>query len=171
MSSIENLSVLKKAPNIAIVGAVGVILAVAAYVALTLDNSGSVTSPVPSTFSVNGKTYVFTYTATNNAQRDAGLMNKRVTNTTIMLFAFPSMGTYQFWMYDTNTSLDMIWITATGSTGRVVYVYADAQPCLTPVPISCPTYGSSSPANYVIEAKAGFAEANGIVVGTQLQFT
>jgi uncharacterized membrane protein (UPF0127 family) len=70
-------------------------------------------------------------------------------------------------MSNTNTSLDIIWINATGSTGRVVYVHADTRPCAS----SCPTYYPSSPANYVIEAKAGFAEANGIEVGTQIQFS
>ena len=133
-----------------------------------ISNSGSVTSPVPSTFAVNGKTYTFTYVATDDAQRAAGLMNKRVTNTTTMLFAFPSMGIYQFWMYDTNTSLDMIWISASGNTGTVVYVYQNAQPCYSQS--TCPVYGPSLQANYVIESKAGFAKANGIEVGTAVQF-
>jgi uncharacterized membrane protein (UPF0127 family) len=130
-----------------------------------------VTSPVPTTFTANGKTYAFTYKATNDAQREAGFTNKQVTDATTTLFAFPAMGTYQFWMYDTSTSLDMIWISAIGNTGRVVYVYADAQPCHSLISISCPAYGPSSPANYVIEAKAGFAEAHVIEVGTQIQFS
>lgn len=125
------------------------------------------TSLVPSTFTVNGKSYAFTYTATSDAQRAAGLTNKQVTNATTMLFVFPVMGAYGFWMSNTNTSLDMIWINATGGTGQVVYVHVDAQPCAS----SCPTYYPSSPANYVIEAKAGFAEANGIEIGTQIMFS
>jgi len=162
------MSLLRNPRILIIVGLTAIILVIAAYVVLMLGNSGSVTSPVPSTFTVNGRTYAFTYTATDNAQRAAGLMNRKVSNTTTMLFAFPSMGTYQFWMYDTNTSLDMIWISATGNTGSVVYVYTDAQPCYSQ--ISCPTYGPTSPANYVIEAMAGFAKMNDIVIGTQIQF-
>jgi uncharacterized membrane protein (UPF0127 family) len=162
------MSLLRNPRNLIAIGLLALLLAIAAYA--TLGMPGSVASPVPSTFTVNGKTYAFTYVATDNAQRAAGLMNKRVTNTTTMLFAFPEMGTYQFWMHDTNTSLDMIWIDATGSVGRVVYVYADAQPCS----LTCPNYPTSSSANYVanyvIEAKAGFAEANRIQVGTQIQF-
>ncbi len=165
----EGMGFLRNPRNLIAIGLLALLLAIAAYTAL--GTSGSVTSPVPSTFTVNGRTYAFTYVATDDAQRAAGLMNKQVTNTTTMLFAFPAMGTYQFWMHDTNTSLDMIWINATGSTGRVVYVYADAQPCS----LSCPNYPISSSANYsanyVIEAKAGFAEANGIQVGTQIQFS
>ena len=146
----------------------GLVLIAAAYAFVALNDTGTVTSPVPSSFTVNGKTYAFTYTATNNDQRSAGLMNRKIENTTTMLFDFPSPGTYRFWMYDTNTSLDMIWINASGSSGTVVYVYSDAQPCYSQ--ITCPTFGPSSPANYVIEAKAGFAEANGIQVGTQVRF-
>jgi len=161
------VSFLRNPRYLIIIGLTALILVIAVY-AVLVDTSGSVASPVPSTFTVNGRTYAFTYTATDNAQRAAGLMNRRVTNTTTMLFAFPSMGVYQFWMYDTNTSLDMIWINATGNTGRVVFVYAGAPPCNSQ--ISCPTYGPSLPANYVIEARAGFAEANGMAVGTQIQF-
>ena len=160
------MSFLRNPRNLIAIGLLALLLAIAAYAVLGI--SGSVTSPVPTTFTVNGKTYAFTYTATDDAQREAGLMNKQVTNTTTMLFVFPAMGTYQFWMYDTNTSLDMIWINATGNIGRVVYVYADAQPCYSQ--IYCPTYGPSTPTNYVIEARAGFAEANGIGAGTQIQF-
>lgn len=160
------MSFLRNPRNLIAVGILALLLAVAAYVGLGL--SGSVTSPVPSVFTVGGRTYAFTYIATDDAQREAGLMNRQVTNVTTMLFVFPSMGIYQFWMYHTNTSLDMIWINATGSTGRVVYAYADAPPCHSD---SCPTYGPSSPANYVIEAKAGFVQANGIKNGTQIQFS
>ena len=123
---------------------------------------GTVTSPVPSSFSVNGRTYTVTYVATTQAEREAGLMNKVVTNTTTMLFAFPDFGAWQFWMYDTNTSLDMIWVN--GSSGRVVYVVAGAQPCFDSS--RCAVYTPTASANYVIEAKAGFAAANGIAVGT-----
>lgn len=164
------MSFLRNPRSLIAVALIALLLAIAVYT--MLGTSGSVTSPVPSKFTANGKTYVFTYTATDNAERRAGLMNKQVTNATTMLFAFPAMGTYPFWMYDTNTSLDMIWINATGNTGRVVYVYADAQPCYSS---SCPNYPTSSSAyyvaNYVIEAKAGFAAANGIEVGTQIQFS
>ncbi len=127
---------------------------------------GSVTSPVPTSFTVNGKTYTFTYVATTQAEREAGLMNKKVTNTTTMLFAFPSYGAWQFWMFDTNTSLDMVWVN--GGSGQVVYVVTTAQPCFDSS--SCAVYTPTSSANYVIEAKAGFAATNGIVEGTTIQF-
>jgi uncharacterized membrane protein (UPF0127 family) len=71
-------------------------------------------------------------------------------------------------MFDTNTSLDMIWVNSTGNAGRVAYLVTSAPPCY--VVSSCAKYTPSSPANYVLEAKAGFAESNGIGVGTAIQF-
>lgn len=97
-------------------------------------------------------------------------MGKDVTSTTTMLFAFPYPSTWGFWMYNTSTSLDMIWVNATGGRGQVVYVVTAAQPCFNLDGVGCTTYTPPEPANYVIEAKAGFAAANGIVVGTSVQF-
>ncbi len=157
--------------------AIGAAAAVALLVLYTVYQFASVpgpyTSPVPSQFTVNGKTYPFTYTATNQDERVAGLMNRKVTNTTTMLFAFPYPGVWLFWMKDTNTSLDMIWVKANGTTGEVVYVQASAPPCLNVSwPDSCPEYGSqTAEANFVIEAKAGFASSNGVSTGTQIQFS
>lgn len=130
--------------------------------------TGSVTTALPSNFTANGKTFAITLTAPTQTQREHGLMNAKVTNTTIMLFAWPTPGKYPFWMYQTNTSLDIIWVNATGSEGRVVYVVDGAPPCYSP--ITCAEYSPTSPSNYVLEAKAGFAQANGIVVGTVVQF-
>ncbi len=140
-----------------------VVLVYAAYGAFS--SPGPATTPVPTVFFVNGKSFAITYTATNPAERQAGLMNREVTNTTIMLFIFPSPGIYKFWMYDTNTSLDMVWV---DSSGQVVYVYANAQPCYSL--LTCPTFGPTSQANYVIEAKAGFAQSSGIHINTAIQF-
>ena len=92
-------------------------------------------------------------------------MNKQVTDTTTMLFAFPYFSTWTFYMKDTNTSLDIIWINATGNTGRVVSLASGTQP------FSTEDIVPTAPANYVIETKAGFAVANGIAVGTTIRFT
>ena len=155
--------------------AVCVIAVVALLVVYTVYESstvpGSVTSQVPSRFSVNGRTFGFTYVATTQQERQAGLMNRRVANTTTMLFAFPYSSDWVFWMYDTNTSLDMIWVNATGDSGRVVYLTAGAPPCFNSFGYGCATYTPSAPANYVIEAKAGFAATYGITTGTTVLFS
>ncbi|HXW95460.1 MAG TPA: DUF192 domain-containing protein [Nitrososphaerales archaeon] len=151
------------------------VLAVVALLAFytTYESStvpASVTSKVPSSFSVNGKTFVFTYVATTQKQRQGGLMNTKVTSNTTMLFAFPYSSNWAFWMYDTNTSLDMIWVNATGDSGLVVYVENGATPCFNSFGFGCATYTPSAPANYVIEAKAGFAAEYGITTGTTVEF-
>ena len=154
--------------------ALGVIAVVALLVGYTVYESsvgpGSVTSKVPSIFTVNGRTFVFTYVATTQQEREAGLMNRKVTNNTTMLFAFPYPSKWAFWMYDTNTSLDMIWVNATGDSGRVVYLTAGAPPCFNSFGYGCATYAPSTEANYVIEAKAGFAATYGITTGTTILF-
>jgi uncharacterized membrane protein (UPF0127 family) len=131
--------------------------------------SGTVTSAVPSKFTANGKTFQITDFATTNAQRANGLMNRTVTNNTIMLFVFPQKGEFSFWMLDTNTSLDMIWVDATGNVGRVVHVVSGAPPCYDP--LTCSRYTPTAPANYVIEAKSGFTSANEINVGVIINFS
>ncbi|MDV3278257.1 MAG: DUF192 domain-containing protein [Nitrososphaerales archaeon] len=125
-------------------------------------------SPLPSSFTANGKTFQITYLATTQSERQAGLMNRKITDTTTMLFIFPEPSNYPFWMYDTNSSLDIIWINATGTSGVVVYLVTGAQSCY--LPVGCPNYYPTALANYVIEAKAGFARMNGINVGTTIRF-
>jgi uncharacterized membrane protein (UPF0127 family) len=149
---------------------VGIAIAGVYSVYVATSGPGQVTTQVPSSFKVDGRTFSFTYTATNQAQWQEGLMNKPVTNTTTMLFAFPYFSHWQFWMFDTPTSLDMIWVNATGSIGRVVYLVTNAPPCLTSDSNTCARYTPAAQADYVIEAKAGFAAANNITVGSAIQF-
>jgi len=162
---------LPSSERIALIASAAVVVLLVGYAVYSMASvPGSVTGKVPTSFSVNGRSYTFTYIATTQDERETGLMNKPITNTTTMLFAFPSPISQPFWMYHTNTSLDMIWVNAAGDSGNVVYVQDDAQPCPN---LPCQTYPSSGNAplaNYVIEAKAGFAGTNGILVGTTIVF-
>ena len=119
-----------------------------------------------SSFTVGGKSYRFTYVATNQSALAKGLMGVKVTNATFELFVFPSSGYYSFWMDGVNSSLDIMWLeTLPGSSsGSFVYLALDVPPCH--VSVLCATYQPSAKANYVIEAQAGFATAAGIKVGT-----
>jgi uncharacterized membrane protein (UPF0127 family) len=130
---------------------------------------GSVTTGLPSKFTANGKTFSITYVASTEPEREHGLMSTKITNSTIMLFAWPSAGTYSFWMYQTNASLDIIWVSASNNTGRIVYEALGAPPCYDSA--SCVVYTPNSSANYALETKAGFAQANGLQVGTVLTFS
>ena len=144
------------------------VISASAYIVLSSPGQAKLAS-VPSHFSVNGRTFGITYLATNESEWRAGLMNKKITGTTTMLFVFPELDIYPFWMYDTNSSLDIIWLNFSGSVGKVVYLVSGAPSCY--LPVGCPDYTPSEPANLVIEAKAGFASANGISVGTTIQFS
>jgi uncharacterized membrane protein (UPF0127 family) len=121
-------------------------------------------------FTVGGKTFELTYLATNQSALAKGLMGAKVTNSTTELFVFPTAGYYSFWMYGVNSSLDIMWVdTPPGaSSGSFVYLALDAPPCH--VSIICTSYQPTSRADYVIEAKSGFAAANGINVGTHVSF-
>jgi uncharacterized membrane protein (UPF0127 family) len=160
---------LPSSERIILIAAVVVVAVLVVYAIYDLTSvPGTVTTSVPTSFKVNGRTYTFTYIATTQPERESGMMNKHVTNSTTMLFAFPYSSQWQFWMYNTNTSLDMVWVNANGNAGRVVYVVTAAQPCYDSG--SCKIYTPPASANFVIEAKTGFASANGIMNGTTIQF-
>ncbi len=144
------------------------LLVVGSALLLYPRDPGTYAGPIPSTFTVNGATYRLTAVATTQSQREQGLMNAKVTNSTFMLFAFPYPSQWQFWMYDTNTSLDMIWVSATGLAGSVVYIQQGAPPCS--ASLLCPKYSPPSDSNFVIEAKAGFVAGAGLSVGAPMVF-
>ena len=153
----------------AAVAAAAVIIVFAVYQIYALQaQQATFEGTVPSSFTVDGRTYKFSYTATTKAQWEAGLMNRAITNATTMLFAFPTSSLWTFWMYDTNASLDIIWLDASGGSAKVVYLVTSAPPCFDQT--ICARYAPSSSANFAIEAKAGFAAANGITVGTEVEF-
>lgn len=122
-----------------------------------------------SSFTLNGRSFSLTYLATNQSERQKGLMNTKITNGTTELFVFPTSDYYSFWMYDVNSSLDIIWVSATGNTGRVVYLVQDAPGCS--VSFLCANYQPTAKANLVLEAKAGFVRANSVAVGTAISFS
>jgi uncharacterized membrane protein (UPF0127 family) len=143
------------------------ILSYGAYLVVSTPGTVKLANP-PSRFTVNGRTFGITYIAADQASRQAGLMNRKITNATTMLFVFPSPGTYSFWMSGVNSTLDIIWLNVTGDSGTVVYVVRNAPGCNSSV--ACPVFQPSSPANWVIEAKGGFSEANGVNIGTYIRF-
>ncbi|MDE1856184.1 MAG: DUF192 domain-containing protein, partial [Candidatus Micrarchaeota archaeon] len=91
--------------------------------------------PVPSKvsyshFSVGNRSFAITYVASNYSQWTEGLMNKTVTNSTFELFVFPNPSIYPFWMNNTYTNLDMLWVNGSSHGGKVVYILKNAPSCL-----------------------------------------
>ncbi|MEJ2724988.1 MAG: DUF192 domain-containing protein [Deltaproteobacteria bacterium] len=91
-----------------------------------------------------------------------GLMGRYLTdNNQGMLFVFPRPEPRWFWMRNTPTSLDIIFV---GEDRKVMNVAKET------VPMCDTGYRSSGPARYVVEVKAGFADRYGIRKGTGIRW-
>lgn len=75
-----------------------------------------------------------------------------------MLFIFDTDGRYSFWMKDMLFAIDILWLDA---AGKVMHIAKE---------VSSDTYPASftphSPARYVLEVPAGFADQHDIQIGT-----
>jgi uncharacterized membrane protein (UPF0127 family) len=78
-----------------------------------------------------------------------------------MLFVFPEMGKYSFWMKEMNFPIDIIWIS---DEGRVVYIKENATPDSYPKK----TFMNDAFAKYVLEMKTGSASKYGLYLGTSV---
>jgi len=142
---------------------------VAAYGILTQPNLAGNVNVGYTSFTVNGRTFLLSFLAETQSARQNGLMNSKITNETTVLFVFPKADYYSFWMFDVNSSLDIIWVNATGSIGRVVYLVQDVPGCT--IALFCANYQPTAKANFVLEARGGFAKSNSIAVGTTISFS
>jgi len=94
--------------------------------------------------------------------RARGLMGKILSGYMAgMLFIFESAQPQTFWMRNTPSSLDMMFVDA---GGKVINIAAYT------TPMSDQLYSSAGPAKYVVEAKAGFAGRFGIRQGYTMRW-
>ncbi|MFZ2886220.1 MAG: DUF192 domain-containing protein [Minisyncoccia bacterium] len=101
--------------------------------------------------------------ADTDSERGQGLSDvTELEENTGLLFEFQEDGQHSFWMKDMLFSIDMLWITANGA---VVHVEHSVSPDTFPQSFTSPT-----PARYVLEVPAGFAEQHGIGVGSKVPF-
>ena len=99
----------------------------------------------------------------NPTKRDRGLSNRiSLDPNSGMLFIFPTVGSYSFWMKDMNFPIDIVWINI---DRKVVGIDADASPLSYPKLFSPP-----DEIQFVLELNAGAADRFGIVTGTILPF-
>jgi uncharacterized protein len=95
-------------------------------------------------------------------QQEIGLMNRPpLPDDRGMLFSFEPPRPVVFWMKNTPSPLDMVFLL----NGEVKAIAADALPCASD---PCPTYSSNAPVNQVIELRSGRAKELGLVVGDRL---
>jgi len=144
------------------------VVAAAAAFALALPYLGQ---QLPKSVTISQATYNITAYAITPGEQEKGLMNSTVNGSTFMLFVFPGSRPYPFWMKDTYSYLDIIWINATGRYGRIVY-FVNATPCAKydSAQVNCTLYIPPSGANYVLETASGFDRRNAVYQGEHIEF-
>ncbi|MBK8575996.1 MAG: DUF192 domain-containing protein [Elusimicrobia bacterium] len=95
-------------------------------------------------------------------EQDRGLMNRRIDGDGEgMLFVYRKAAPRIFWMRDTPVSLDMLFF---DSKRRLVALIPNAEP------FSEHLLKSHSPAQYVLEVPAGFAQRHAVRLGAEFRF-
>ncbi|MGE0472211.1 MAG: DUF192 domain-containing protein [Nitrospirales bacterium] len=84
-----------------------------------------------------------------------------------MLFIFPEMGYWTFWMKNTLIPLDILWM---DESGKILHVEPHVPIC-TKKDDSCPRYYSTRESRFVLEIQAGRAKELGLTPGTHLSLT
>ena len=94
--------------------------------------------------------------------RAVGLMGRTGLDDSVgMLFVHDAEGIKSFWMRNTPTPLDIVFVSA---SGRVVHIAANTQP------MSDTVYTSQHPCRYVVEVLAGFCKRHSVKAGTQISW-
>ena len=93
--------------------------------------------------------------------REKGLMDRGLSDfKNGMLFVFQDVEPRTFWMRNTPTSLDIIFV---AEDLRIVNIAQNT------TPMSDQLYSSEFPAKYVVEVKAGFTERYGLKKGNKIR--
>jgi uncharacterized membrane protein (UPF0127 family) len=123
---------------------------------IQLQTSAKITSPQGVDINV--------YIAGTEKQRTDGLSGfKTLPQDTGMLFVFPQVGIYKFWMKDMNFPLDIIWF---DESMQIVDQVINVQPRDYPK-----TYIPQAAAKYVLEIPANTAELYGFSIGKKVFLT
>lgn len=114
---------------------------------------------------ING-TAVFAEVARSPEKRERGLSGRtELGSENGMLFVFDTYAEHAFWMKQMKFPIDIIWI----SGNRVVDIEENVPPPASGTPESAlMVYRPDAPANLALEVEAGFAEANGIRIGSEV---
>jgi len=100
--------------------------------------------------------------SSTSAEQEQGLSDvPYLASTTGMLFVFDDPDDYGFWMKDMDFPLDIIWL---DQGFRIVHIEHDLSPLTYPK-----VFLPGSPAKYVIEVNAGFADLFSLKIGEAMQ--
>ena len=123
--------------------------------------SPSQTLPITAKATLNNQVIQLEVARTSE-QQEVGLMNRPpLPDDRGMLFLFEPPRPVVFWMKNTPSPLDMVFLL----NGEVKAIAADARPCTAD---PCPTYSSNDTVNQVIELRSGLAGELGLKVGDRL---
>lgn len=108
-----------------------------------------------------GSTTVQASVADSLPERIKGLSNTPyLPNEVVKLFAFGTEGEHSIWMKDMNYSIDIIWVS---KSGTIVHIEENISPKTFPT-----SFASPKPAWYVIETNAGFVASSSITIGDEV---
>ncbi len=125
------------------------------------DNRGQ-TLPISAFAMIGDRSFELEVARTEQQQATGLMYRKSLANNRGMLFTFEPPQPVRFWMKNTLIPLDMIFL----RNGKVVAIAAAVPSCKTK---TCPTYGTPSPIDQVIELRGGRAKEIGLKVGEQVK--
>ena len=100
--------------------------------------------------------------AEDDYSREKGLMYRRnIPDTLGMLFVFPDEDYHSFWMKNTPSPLDILYV---NGSGEIVKIYENTEP------FSEESIPSEELAQYVVEVKAGFCSVHNITDSDRIEF-
>ena len=138
--------------------------ACAALVALLLFFwKGTAPAEIPDSphVEIGGQTVAVTIADTPSA-RSRGLSGRsELSFDEGMLFVFPEDGSYAFWMKDMQIPIDILWLS---NEGMVVDMALNVSPDSYPA-----SFSPNTPARYVLEVPAGFAERYNVHIGDAVE--
>ena len=121
------------------------------------DRLASITTPKGS--------IIFAEVADTTDKRAQGLMHRTVMEPDHgMLFIFPELGYWTFWMKNTKIPLDIIWM---DNKGTIIHIESNVPIC-TRVDDQCPRHYSHKQSWQVLELNAGMAEKLQLLPGNRL---
>lgn len=111
---------------------------------------------------------IFAEIADSPDKRAKGLMDRQsIAQDGGMLFQFPELGYWTFWMKNTKIPLDILWL---DKKGTIIHIESHVPIC-TRTDDHCPRYYSHKKSWQVLELKAGMAETFELTLGSQLKIT
>jgi uncharacterized membrane protein (UPF0127 family) len=103
--------------------------------------------------------------AVSDEERAQGLMfREKLNEDQAMLFLFEVEEVHSFWMKNMRFAIDILWL---DSQKKIVHLESRVPPCAKD---PCPTYVPASPASFVLEVQAGFAEKHGLRLYDRIDF-